>query len=112
MTESESQIAIFAKLCVASLVVVIVSRVWKIFFPYYIPGIPVERANTIFGFSIDKKRNERLDSHLQMLEIAEEKGKLFQYYWFGHHFVMINDKFIAKHVMDGVTGKGFFHVLN
>eukprot|EP01034_Spumella_vulgaris_P030056 gene30056-37211_t len=44
-----------------------------------------------------------------MLEIAEEKGKMFQYYWFGYHFIMINDKFIAKHVLEGVHGKGFFH---
>ena len=111
MFEPESQTIVLVKLFVASLIVAIVSRIWKkLFYPFYIPGIPIEKANTIFGFSIDKMRNGRYDSHLQMLEIAEEKGKLFQYYWFGYHFLMINDKFIAKHVMDGVTGKGFFHV--
>lgn len=111
MLEPDSQAIIFVKLCLASIVAVLISRVWSNFFhPYYIPGIPIERANTIFGFSIEKKRNGRFDSHLQMLELAEAKGKLFQYYWFGYHFVMINDKFIAKHVMEGVTGKGYFHV--
>ncbi len=113
MFESQSLPLVFvaAKLIIPALIVVLVSKALRNFFaPYYFPGIPIMKANSVLGFSTEKMRNGRYDSHIQMLELAEQKGKLFQYYWLGHHFVMINDKTIAKHVMNGVTGKGFFHV--
>ncbi len=110
MFESDSLLFI-AKCVLSTLVIVLASKVLRNFFaPYYLPGIPIMKANTILGFSVEKMRNGRHDSHIQMLELAEEKGKMFQYYWLGYHFVMINDKTIAKHVMKEVTGKGFFHV--
>ena len=76
----------------------------------YIPGVPIVKANSFFGFSMNKKRNGKYDSHVQMMEAAEEHGKMFQFYYFGYLWVMINDKFLAKYVMDNVTGKGHFHV--
>ncbi len=100
---------------VGSVIVVMISVLLGLFckwffFPYYIPGIPIAKANSFFGFDINRKRNGKFNSHVQMLAVAEEKGKIFQYYWLGYHWVMINDKFLAKHVLDNVTGKGHFHV--
>ena len=82
------------------------------FYPYYVPGIPIAKANTWLGFSNFKSstKENRLDSHVLMYEAEEIYGKMFQSYKFGALFITVNDKFIAKHVFDNVLGKGFFHV--
>ena len=90
--------------------VVAVVAVQRFFFPYYIPGIPIVKANSLLGFDIMKGTEGRYNSHVHIMKLADEKGKMFQYYWMGYLWVMINDKYLAKFILDNVTGKGYFHV--
>lgn len=81
------------------------------FFPYYIPGIPIRKANHwFFGYSnaIASKKG-KFDSHLLTLQEVEKTGKIFQYYNLGRLRVFISDKYIAKYAIEHINGKGFYH---
>jgi hypothetical protein len=75
-----------------------------------IKGIPVVPNNSIFGF-IDPFIPLKGDAHFRMLDIANKFGKLAQFTFLGHHIVMINDGSLAKQALLGVSGKGYFHVI-
>lgn len=70
------------------------------FFPYYVPYIPIKKANSIMGYSNTLGTSKgKMDSHLINLQEAESTGKIFQYYYLGRLVVMISDKYIAKYAL-------------
>src|SRR5438045_1702555 len=51
------------------------------FFPYYVPGIPIIKANAYLGYSAATKG--KFDAHVNLLKDANKLGKMFQFYFLG-----------------------------
>lgn len=84
------------------------------FFPQYLPSIPIRKPNHwFFGYAngIPSKKG-KFDAHLIVFKEAERLGRVFQFYNLGRLRMYINDKYIAKYVMEHINGKGFYHMGN
>lgn len=77
---------------------------------YYLPNLPIIQGVPYFGLTKLLLLDNELKSHEEVLHIVREKGPVAQFYLLGQHIVLINDGFIAKYVMEQLTGKGMFHV--